>query len=205
MIVMLRLFWSVFLSSFILTFWLTPAGAQSETLRVTVANLSQDMKLLEQQVKALRLEIEEMHRENSQLRSELTKALSNENSQGLIANLQESVEAVRRDFRLADEACKSEIITEVAKQLNTLAKETQAAINAVAEVVGEEPQVRAPIHFSADYPKSGATYTVRFGDTLSKIARVHGSTIKHIQNANQIVNPSRDLQVGQTIFIPIAE
>ena len=188
-----------------LTFWLTPAGAQSETLRVTVANLSQDMKLLEQQVKALRLEIEEMHRENSQLRSELKKALSNQNGQGQIANLEESVEAVRRDFRLADETCKSEIITKVAKQLNTLAKETQAAINAVVEVVGEQPQVSAPIHFSEDYPKSGATYTVRSGDTLSKIARVHGSTIKHIQNANQIVNPSRDLQVGQTIFIPIAE
>jgi LysM repeat protein len=75
----------------------------------------------------------------------------------------------------------------------------------VATAVGSEPKVETPVHFSSDYPKTGITYTVRSGDTLSAIARKHGSTIKHIQNANKIVNPSRDLKVGETIFIPISQ
>jgi LysM repeat protein len=49
------------------------------------------------------------------------------------------------------------------------------------------------------------TYTVQSGDTLTKIAREHGSSIKDIQNANKIANPARDLRVGQSIFIPIAQ
>ena len=198
-------FWSISLYSFFISFWVSPAFAQSDSLRVAVANLSQDMQLLEQQVKTLRLEIEEMRRENMRLRSKLTKALSSQNNREQISNLAQAVEAVRQDFRSADEALKSEIISEVTRQLTTLAEETQEALNAVAEVIGEQPQVSAPIHFSEDYPKSGITYTVRSGDTLSKIARIHGSTVKYIQNANQIVNPSKDLQVGQTIFIPISE
>lgn len=167
--------------------------------------MSQDLQLLDQQLKTLRLEMEEMRRENMRLRNELTAALSNQDQQGQISTLAESIEAVRREFKSADEARKREIINEVSKQINALAKETQEAINAVAEAIGEQPQVSTQVHFSEDYPKSGVTYTVRSGDTLSKIAREHGSTIKHIQNANQIVNPARDLQVGQTIFIPIAE
>jgi LysM repeat protein len=82
----------------------------------------------------------------------------------------------------------------------TLTQQVQVAIDTVG---GAQPKISTPVHFSEDYPKTGVTYTVRSGDTLSAIARAHGSTVKHIQNANKIVNPSRDLQVGQTIFIPV--
>lgn len=177
--------------------------AQSDNMRVNLANLSQDVSQLSQQVRILRLEIEQMQRENKQLSVQLAEATSNQQTDVQISSLGSAIEAVRRDYRAADAAQKEEILTEMNRQMRALAKETEAAIGAVAAVVGSEPQVETPIHFSSDYPKTGITYTVRSGDTLSKIARDHNSTTKHIQNANKIVNPARDLQVGQTIFIPI--
>ncbi len=182
-----------------------PLGAQSGNLRVDVANLSQDLSLLTQQVKTLRLEIEEMRRENARLRGQVAAASAAGETEAELANLASAIEALRREYRAADEAQKRQIIAEVTRQVEALAKETQTAINTVAEAVGQQPQVSTPVHFSEDYPETGVTYTVRSGDTLSKIARQHGSTVKHIQNANKIVNPARDLQVGQTIFISIEE
>jgi len=170
-----------------------------------VANLSQDVSQLSQQVRALRLEIEQMQRENRQLRVQLAETSANQQTEVQISSLGSAIEALRRDFRAADASQKEEILAEVNRQMRALARETETAINAVAAVVGSEPKVETPVHFSSDYPKTGITYTVRSGDTLSKIAREHNSTTKHIQNANKIVNPARDLQVGQTIFIPIAQ
>ena len=193
--------------SFTLGAVLLPAvlSAQSDNLRVSVANLSQDVSQLSQQVRALRLEIEQMQRENRQLRVQLAETSANQQTEVQISSLGSAIEALRRDFRAADASQKEEILAEVNRQMRALARETETAINAVAAVVGSEPKVETPVHFSSDYPKTGITYTVRSGDTLSKIAREHNSTTKHIQNANKIVNPARDLQVGQTIFIPIAQ
>ncbi len=184
---------------------MTPAVAQTDNLRVTVANLSQDVSSLSQYLKTVRLEIEELHRENARLRAQVAAATSNQDTQAQITSLSSAIETLRREYRAADEVQKQQIIAEVSRQINALAKETQGAINSVAQAVESQPQVTTPVHFSSDYPKTGITYTVRSGDTLSKIARDHGSTIKYIQNANKIVNPAKDLKVGETIFIPISQ
>lgn len=194
------------LSLFALLAFGASAAAQSESnLRVTVANLNQDMALIAQQVKTLRLEIEELNRENARLRSQIAAATSNRDTQAQITNLSGAIDTLRREYRAADEEAKKQIIEEVSRQINALARETQGAINSVAKAVDSQPQIQETVHFSDDYPKTGKPYTVRSGDTLSKIARDHGSTVKHIQNANKIVNPSRDLRVGETIFIPVAQ
>jgi len=182
----------------------TPAVAQ-DNLRVTVANLSQDMSLLTQSLKTMRLEIEELHRENARLRAQVAAASSNRETQSQITNLSSAIETLRREYRSADVAQKQQILAEVNRQVSALGKETQSALNTVANAVGSQPQIATTIHFSDDFPKTGKPYVVRSGDTLSKIARDHGSTVKDIQNANKIVNPSRDLQVGETIFIPISQ
>ena len=183
----------------------SPLAAQSTDMRVTVANMKQDMVLLSQQVKALRLEIEDMQRENARLRQQVAAAQSNQGTQNQLNNLSAAIEGIRREYRAADEAQKKVIIDEVNRKVAALGQETQAGLNAVANAVNTQPNVSTPTHFSEDYPKTGITYVVRSGDTLSGIARAHGSTIKHIQNANKIVNPAKDLQVGQSIFIPIAQ
>ena len=59
--------------------------------------------------------------------------------------------------------------------------------------------------FPNNYPKSGVSYEVQPGDTLSEIAVRFGSRVEHIQNANQINDPSKDLRVGDIIFIPLTE
>ncbi len=182
-----------------------PLQAQSDNLRVTVANLNQDVSLMAQQLNTLRLEIEAMQRENARLREQVSSSQSNSQTQAQLSNLSTAIETLRREYRAADEAQKNLILAEVTKQINALAAETEKAIGVVADAVGAQPQIAKPVHFSEDYPETGITYTVRSGDTLSKIAREQGSTVKHIQNANKIVNPARDLRVGQTIFIPIAQ
>lgn len=179
--------------------------AQTDNLRIAVAGLQQDVSILARDMKALNLEMESLRRENNELRRQVAAANSDRSTATQISNLSSAIETLRREYRAADEAQKQAIIMEVTKQIEALAKETQSAINAVADAVDATPNVATPVRFSEDYPKAGVTYMVRSGDTLSKIARQHGSTIKDIQNANKIVNPARDLHVGETIFIPIAQ
>ena len=183
---------------------ISPVAAQ-DSLRLTVANLSQDVNLLGQSLKTMRLEIEELRRENARIRAQVVAASSKSATNAQISNLSVAIEALRREYGLADAQQKQQILAELNRQISVLAKETQSAINSIAKAAYNQPQVSTPPHFSDDFPKTGKTYVVRSGDTLSKIARDHGSTIKHIQNANKIVNPSKDLQVGETIFIPISQ
>lgn len=177
------------------------ANAQSDPLRVAVANLTQDVNALAQQMKGLRLEMEQLRRENAELRVDR----SGQQTQSQLSNLSSAIEVLRREYRAADAVQKKEIINEVSRQIDALGRQTEEAIQSVANAVDAQPNVSTPVRFSDDYPKSGLTYTVRSGDTLSQIAREHKSTVKHIQNANKIVNPAKDLMVGQTIFIPIQE
>jgi len=183
----------------------TTFSAQSDNMRVAVANLSQDVNLLAQQVKSLRLEMEDMRRENAKLRAQVAAASSNRDTQAQISSLSTAIDSLRREYRQADDAQKKQIISEVTRQINVLGKEVDSNFKSMADAVASTPHGPTQVHFSDDYPQTGKPYVVRSGDTLSGIARKHGSTVKHIQNANKIVNPAKDLQVGETIFIPIAQ
>ena len=177
------------------------AFAQSD-VRVAVAGLKQDLSLLSQEVRTLRLEIEQLSRENSALRAQITASQADQSLKEKLTAISSGLERVRLDYQAADSKNKVTIIAELNQQMAVLTKQVQAAIHSVATA---QPKIIIPAKFSDDYPKTGVSYTVESGDTLSAIARAHDSSIKHIQNANKIVNPSRDLQVGQTIFIPIPQ
>ncbi|MFT4902031.1 MAG: LysM repeat protein [Lentimonas sp.] len=179
--------------------------AQTDQVRVAVANLTQDVNALAQQMRALRLEMEQLRRENAELRAQVASDRSGREMQSQLSSLASAIEVLRREYREADAVQQREVISEVSRQIDALGRETENAIRSVANAVDAQPRVSTPVRFSDDYPKTGVTYTVRSGDTLSQIAREHGSATKHIQNANKIVNPAKDLMVGQTIFIPIKE
>jgi predicted nuclease with TOPRIM domain len=173
----------------------------AESMRVTVAGLTQDMSSLKQEVRALRLEMEQLRRENENLRSALNPtSIQQQLNQmvGLIQNL-------RQEFKLADSEQEKIILSKVKGQMDSLASQMQNALESVSKAMASQPNLAPKVRFTEDYPQNGMTYTVRAGDTLTKIARTYGSTIKDIQNANKIANPARDLRVGQSIFIPIAQ
>ncbi|MBR1997718.1 MAG: LysM peptidoglycan-binding domain-containing protein [Akkermansia sp.] len=52
--------------------------------------------------------------------------------------------------------------------------------------------------------KEGLDYTIKSGDTLSKLQRKFGTTVAAIQKLNQMGN-STNLRVGQKIKIPATE
>ena len=65
---------------------ISPVSAQ-DSLRVTVANLSQDVNLLEQSLKTMRLEIEELRRENDRIRAQVAALSSKSATSAQISNL----------------------------------------------------------------------------------------------------------------------
>jgi LysM repeat protein len=169
-------------------------AAQGSSPAFEVASLHEDVRLLSQRVNELSLHVEQLERANNELLSRssqtyVTLAQLNE----ALADLQKTLQAAMRDQR-------RETLQVVSGQMEKLANETQAAINALAKGAVLRPAVNTPT-FADDYPKEGATYTVQRGDTLSSIAHKTNARIQDIVNANKIADPTR-LQAGQTLFIP---
>ena len=183
----------------------TALPAQADNLRVSVANLSQDVSLLVQQLKTLQLENEDLRREQARMRAQIAAADTQSEMQAQVAALSASIEQLRRETQQADQAHQQQTIAAVSRQIEALGRETQAGLDALAKAMPRSPAPSRAVEFNDDYPTTGKAYTVRSGDTLSGIARQHGSSVRHIQNANKISNPAKDLRVGATIFIPISE
>ena len=75
----------------------------------------------------------------------------------------------------------------------------------------EAPRVEAPVAQAApvvESPKAApsvahpATHTVASGDTLSKIARKYGVTVRELQQANGGADKLKTLRIGQTLALP---
>jgi LysM repeat protein len=161
---------------------------------IELANLREDVRLLTQRLGELSLRVEQLERENSALQSKSSQ------SYVTLAQLNEAIADLQKTMQTALRDQKRETLQQVSVQLEKLARETQAAIDAVARGVATRPPVTAPT-FSDSYPKEGVSYTVQKGDTLSSIAHKTGARMEDIINANKITDPAR-LQVGQTLFIP---
>lgn len=161
-----------------------------------MANLREDVRLLTQRMGELQLRVEQLERENQDLR---TRA----NSQNLatVAQLNEAVADLNRAIRSGDVSTKSETLQQVSVQMEKLAVQTNAAIDSLARgISAARSPVSAPT-FTDDFPREGITYTVQRGDSLAGIAKKTGASTRDIINANKLSDPSR-IQAGQTLFIP---
>ncbi len=58
----------------------------------------------------------------------------------------------------------------------------------------------APATAGSSADSTSQTYVVKSGDTLTKIAKAHGTTVKAIQNANNLTTTS--IKAGQKLVIP---
>ena len=183
---------------------LSTAQERSETQRI--ADLEQDVQALKEQVGQMRIAMEEMQRQNDSLKGQVGKTGTGAAGAVTQAQMDAQISNLRAEITRAQVAQKNEIVDEVGRQMDRLANQTQRAIQAqaAAPAPAAEPQQAAPepqAKFSDSFPKTGVSYTVQKGDTLSSIARKMGSTMEDIRNANHITNSAK-LRVGQTLFIP---
>lgn len=165
-------------------------------LAVEVANMREDLRVLIQRIGELNLRVEQLERENAALRS-ATAGLSD--NYATVSQLNAAVADLNRTITAGDSASR----TQAANAIKELARQTNASIDSVAKGMAQRAAVTAPT-FTDDFPKTGGSYTVQRGDTISSIAARTGTSVRDILNANRITDPTR-IQVGQTLFIPGAQ
>jgi len=173
------------------------SGALAQTpSSVDFANLREDVRGLTQRVGELTLRLEQLERENAELRQ---RSGAVEKNHATLAQLNERIADLNRNIRAAVATSKEEVLQQVSGQLEKLGKQTNAALESLAK----NPTAKAAgaTAFAEDFPKEGLSYTVQKGDTLAVIARKTGAKQQDIVNANKISDPSR-IVVGQTLFIP---
>jgi LysM repeat protein len=172
------------------------ANAQTNSAQIELANLREDVRGLVQRVGELSLRVEQLERENTELRG---KAGAAEKSYVTLTQLNDAVAALSQSVRSSAAAAKSETLQQVGGQMEKLARQTNAAIDSLAKGLATRNPVQTT--FSDDYTKEGISYTVQKGDTLAVIAKKTGAKVQDIVNANKISDPSH-IVVGQTLFIP---
>ena len=184
--------------TFIFAFFASSFACGLNAQNTALIDMRQDVNLLRREVGELRLEVEQLRSENESLKRALEKLRS---SSVASESVRSQVSSVKASVSAQNEALKREIIASVKKDIDALAEQTNAAIQKLAKAYGAMPQAPAKTTFGTDYPKTGITYTVKSGDSISKIAKSNNSRVKWVMDANQIADP-RDLRVGAEIFIP---
>lgn len=169
--------------------------AQPAPSALDVANLREDVRGLVQRVGDLSLRVEQLERENRELRGAASSAAAA--SYATTEQLAAAVAELNRTIRAVAADTKSDTLQQVAGQMEKLARQTNAALDSIAKGAAAP----APVTFSDNYAKEGTSYTVQRGDTLASIAKKTGARQQDIINANKITDPSR-IQVSQVLFIP---
>lgn len=179
----------------------TAAFAQPNSTTVRLANLEQDVRILQQHLGSLRIELEAALRENNRLRQALEQELSDGRKQYVSLNeLNRRLASLTTELQRTLSESQKATIAQVGAQVDSLAQQTQKALEALAKSVESRPQVTAPPVFHDNFPKNGISYTVKSGDSLGKIARENNSSIDWIRNANHIAGDV--IYPEQQLFIP---
>jgi len=156
----------------------------------SVLALQQDVAQLQRQVGRLELEIESLKTQYEGLVKKV-KTMAHPTHTSITAeSIKEQMDSLRQELKTQAEQDKKDLLQQLSKKIDQWAAPSSSKA---------EPTQKTT--FENDYPKEGIVYTVKPGDTLSKIAQENGSTVRDIQNANQIANP-KNIQVGQSLFIP---
>jgi LysM repeat protein len=167
---------------------------------VELANMREDVHMLSQRLSDLQLRLEQVEKENRELRSKSANAAQ---SYATVAQLNEAVADLNRAIKSSAASTKNETLQQVSGQIEKLAHQTNAAIESLAKGVNASrasSPVSPPV-FSEDYPKEGITYTVQKGDSIGSIVKKTGASAKDIINANKLADPSK-IHAGQALFIP---
>lgn len=172
---------------------LAAARVAGQSTQVELANLREDVRGLVQRVGELSLRVEQLERQNGELRD---KANASAQTYVTLAQLNDAIAELNLAIKSGDAATAEHATAQIKK----LGEATNAALDAMARGQATRPVIQTT--FSDNYAKEGVSYTVQKGDTLALIAKKTGGKSADIINANKIADPSR-IQAGQTLFIPI--
>jgi len=184
---------------------LTPLFAQNSA---QFAGLQQDLA-------ELRNEVEKLKLDNADLREALAKAKAGQapasgNAEALAKVRAEILAEVDRRLKLQG-ADVNAALAEQARQVNAaLAGKPSAPVATrppatAPTTVADKPATPAPDDgFPPDMPRTGIKVRVKSGDSVSKLARVHGSKSEWILAANKLASPAA-LRADVEIFIPQPE
>ena len=176
-------------------------NAQNQNLRSSIADLTQDFKLIDRQIKSLALEVEILRNKDEGLPDQSNYS----DLKAEIDQLKIEMQNIRQLISDQESKIKETVSENISKEIEAYFVELKSSLKSVdMEIVPKEENENLK-EFSDVYPKTGISYEVQSGDTLSQIALKYGSRVSYIQNANLIANPSKDLQVGDIIFIPLEE
>jgi LysM repeat protein len=175
------------------------ASAQTE-----VADLREDVRGLSQRIGELSLRVEQLEHENAGLKAKVA-ALDRTSDFVTSAQFSAAVADLNASIKSAVGSSRSEILQVVAAQMESLAKQTNAALDSIAKTAVQarpaaQAQGGAPAPGSAP-PKEGVSYTVQKGDSIGLIAKRTGAKAQDIIDVNKLADPSR-IQAGQVLFIP---
>lgn len=188
--------------------WRASAQSATSNVQYQVANLVADVRLLDERLRQMSNEMENLRRENARLKELVQNYESNSGDklarfvtvEQLNAAIRKAVEALEA----RDDLAKKEVINEVSKRIEDFWVKVSKALDGVAQG-GPPKDSGVKTVFSEDgIPKKGVPYKVAPGDSIASIAKKLNSRIDWIQNINKISNPKL-LQVGQVIFVPQEE
>jgi LysM repeat protein len=168
--------------------------------KILLANLKQDLELINREVASLRSEVEMLRRENAQLRvvvDQLTRSQRDGQESGQLLELQNRLQALELSLRQSERA-RGTTQEEINKKFQQIIEQMNRGFDQVTQSSTSSTQTPT---FSSDYPKNGFVHVVEKGETVSSIAQKYKSKVSWIINANQIADPTK-VFVGRELFVP---
>ncbi len=168
--------------------------------KILLANLKQDIELVNREVTGLRSEVEMLRRENAQLRISVEQASrekNNEREDRIVLELQNRLQALELAFNQSERA-RGSTQEELNQKFQQIIEQMNRGFDQVSKSTNPTPQTQT---FSNDYPKNGFVHVVEKGETVSSIAQKYKSKVSWIIDANQISDPTK-VFVGRELFVP---
>ena len=168
--------------------------------KILLANLKQDIELVNREVTGLRSEVEMLRRENAQLRISVEQASREKNNKRedrVVLELQNRLQALELAFNQSERA-RGSTQEELNQKFQQIIEQMNHGFDQVSKSTNPSSQTQT---FSSDYPKNGFVHVVEKGETVSSIAQKYKSKVSWIIDANQISDPTK-VFVGRELFVP---
>ena len=182
--------------------WGLVACCFGQNERIILANLKQDLELINREVTGLRSEVELLRRENAQLRvalDQVARSPKPNDQNGLLLELQNRLQVLELSQKQSTRA-QGRMQEEVNQKFQQIIEQMNSGFEKVSSQKKSSSSSLTPA-FSSNYPKNGFVHKVEKGETVSSIAQKYQSKVSWIIDANQIVDPTK-VFVGRELFVP---